>query len=422
MINRLAKLSHSNSFFIFGPRGAGKSTLLRQRYSKQSLYIDLLDPVVEDRYRVQPNSLKQIVVSQASLKWVIIDEVQKLPRLLDVVHHLIENTKLKFILSGSSARKLKRGGANLLAGRAFVFHLYPFLSFELNQTDSSTVSFETGDTPEVCPTSNKNLKHEISNKTSIGKLFYLEQALQWGLLPKLTQLKKENDKKEYLRSYALTYLKEEIQMEQIVRKIFPFRKFLEVAAQMNAKIINYSKIARDIGVDTTTVQNYYSILEDTLIGFYLPPWHTSLRKSQRSAPKFYLFDTGVCRALKGTLDISLLPQTYDFGEAFEHFIILECMKLKEYYRKDWRFFYLRTKDGVEVDLIIERPGLKKIAVEIKSTPFVKEEDVKSLNRIGKDMGSSYLYCLSRDSQKKKIGQVSCLPWQAGLKEIFQFQP
>ena len=127
-------------------------------------------------------------------------------------------------------------------------------------------------------------------------------------------------------------------MEQIVRKIFPFRKFLEVAAQMNAKIINYSKIARDIGVDTTTVQNYYSILEDTLIGFYLPPWHTSLRKSQRSAPKFYLFDTGVCRALKGTLDISLLPQTYDFGEAFEHFIILECMKLKKYYRKDWRFF------------------------------------------------------------------------------------
>ena len=382
MINRMVKLSRSNSFFIFGPRGSGKSTLLRQRYSKQSLYIDLLDPLVEDQYRIQPSSLKQSVVSQPSLKWVIIDEVQKLPRLLDMVHHLIESTKLKFILSGSSARKLKRGGANLLAGRAFVFHLYPFTSFELNSK------------------------------------FNLKQTLQWGLLPKVTQIKKETDKKEYLRAYALTYLKEEIQLEQIVRKIFPFRKFLEVSAQMNGKIVNYSKIACDIGVDTTTVQNYYSILEDTLVGFYLPAWHTSLRKSQRLAPKFYLFDTGVCRALKGTLDIPLLPQTYDFGKAFEHFIILELIKLKEYYRKDWRFSYFRTKDGIEVDLIIEKPNLKKIAMEIKSSSFIKESEVKSLNRLGKDMTSAYLYCLSRDPQKKKIGQVHCLPWLEGLKEIF----
>ncbi len=383
MVNRLTKLSRSNSFFIFGPRGSGKSTLLRQRYDKQSFYMDLLDPVVEDQFRIQPNSLKQVLIGQPSLKWVIIDEVQKLPRLLDIVHHLLESTKLKFILSGSSARKLKRGGANLLAGRAFVFHLHPFTSVELN------------------------------------KSFCLQQALQWGLLPKLTQIKKDSDKKEYLRSYALTYLKEEIQVEQIVRKIFPFRKFLEVSAQMNGRIINYSKIARDIGVDTTTVQNYYSILEDTLIGFYLPPWHTSLRKSHRLSPKFYLFDTGVCRALKGTLDIPLLPQTYDFGEAFEHFIILEFIKLREYGRKDWSFSYLRTKDGVDVDLIIERPSLKKVAVEIKSSTFIREEDVKSLNRIGRDMTNACLYCLSRDPQQKKIGQVHCLPWQKGLKQLFE---
>ena len=268
MIDRLAKLSKSNSFFLLGPRGSGKSTLIKQRYlKKDNLYIDLLDPKVEDQYRIHPNMLREQIEAAPHLKWVVIDEVQKLPKLLDVVHQLIESTKVKFILSGSSARKLKRGGANLLAGRAFVFHLYPFIAFELNTQ------------------------------------FELASFLQWGALPKLLSFKREHDKREYLRSYALTYLKEEIQMEQIVRKLDPFRKFLEVAAQMNGKTINYSRIACDIGVDTTTVQNYYTILEDTLVGFYLRSYHTSLRKSQKLSPKFYLFDTGVCRALKRTLSV-----------------------------------------------------------------------------------------------------------------------
>jgi len=386
MVNRLARLSRSNSFFILGPRGVGKSTLIRSCYNLQKesvLYIDLLNPNIEDQYRLNPNVLKEQVSAHSRLRWVVIDEVQKLPRLLDVVHELIENTSLKFILSGSSARKLKRGGSNLLAGRAFMFYLYPFTSIELKER------------------------------------FNLKKSLQWGMLPQIFRFKSNQDRKEYLKSYTLTYLREEIQMEQIVRKLTPFRKFLEIVAQMNGKIINFSKIGSDIGVDTTTVQNYYSILEDTLIGFHLHAYHTSIRKSQRLSPKFYLFDTGVCRALKRTLDLPLLPQTYDFGEAFEHFIILEFIKLSEYYRKDWKFFYLRTKDGVEIDLIVERPGQKTICMEIKSSDRVTQYDVKALNNLGQSIPNSILYCLSRDVQKKKIQSTYCLEWQEGLKKIFK---
>ena len=384
MVNRLAKLSKSQSFFILGPRGSGKSTLIKQQYlQKTSLYIDLLDPQTEDRYRVHPNTLKEQIAGRKNLKWVIIDEVQKLPKLLNIVHQLMESTKLKFILSGSSARKLKRGGANLLAGRAFVFYLYPFTAFELN------------------------------------KSFNLKQALQWGTLPKIFNLKNTKDKKEYLHAYSLTYLKEEIQVEQIVRKIQPFRQFLEIVAQMNGKIINYSKIARDIGVDTTTVQNYYLILEDTLTGYFLPSYHRSIRKSQKQAPKFYLFDTGVCRALKGVLNVPLAPRTYDFGEAFEHFIILEFIKLNEYYRKRWRFSYLLTKDGAEIDLIVDRPGQKTLCVEIKSTELITEDNVRGLNRIGPDIPNSKLYLLSKDPERKKIQNTHCVEWQTGLKEIFK---
>ena len=386
MIDRLAKLSKSNSFFILGPRGSGKSTLIKNKYlGKQSLYIDLLNPQVEDRYRLTPQLIAEQATARPALKWIIIDEVQKIPKLLDVVHHLIETTKIKFILSGSSARKLKRGGANLLAGRAFVFHLYPFSCIELN------------------------------------KKFNLQNILQWGSLPKILKFKKDQDKKEYLTAYSLTYLKEEIQLEQIVRKISPFRKFLEIAAQMNGKIINYSKIAFDVGVDSTTVQNYYSILEDTLLGFSLMPYHLSVRKSQRQSPKFYLFDTGVCRTLNRTLNIPLTPQTYAYGEAFEHFIILEFMKLSEYLRKDWRFSYILTKDRAEIDLIVDRPGQKTLCIEIKSSSFITKGDVRNLNHLGSDIPNTLLYCLSRDPHEKKIQNVHCMEWQTGLKKIFKIK-
>ena len=384
MLNRIAKLSSSHSFFLLGPRGSGKSTLIRRRYfSENSLFIDFLDPETEDRYRLDPGVLKQELAARPTIKKVIIDEVQKLPKILDTVHQIMEEKgPVQFILSGSSARKLKRGKANLLAGRAFFFHLYPFSFLEL------------------------------------GALFDLNEALRYGLLPKQFSLKAEEDKQEYLKAYTLTYLKEEIQLEQIVRKLRPFRKFLEVAAQMNGKIINYSRIARDVGADVTTVQNYYSILEETLTGFFLPSYHTSIRKSQRLSPKFYLFDTGVCRALKGVLPVPLSPGTYDFGESFEHFIILEIMKLAEYSRKSWKFFYLLTKDGAEIDLIIERPGRSALCIEIKSSDRITKDAVRNLARLGADMPKAELFCFSRDSEKKKIQNVLCLEWREGLKILF----
>ncbi len=384
MVNRLHKLSRQSSFFLFGPRGTGKSTLIKERYfsgaRKSVLYMDLLDPSVEDFYRRAPEDLYNQALA-SKYKWIIIDEVQKLPKLLDIAHKLIEERGIKFVLSGSSARKLKRGGSNLLAGRAFVFNLYPFTHVEL------------------------------------GNDFNLTQALTYGTMPRLLSLK-NNEKHEYLNAYSLTYLKEEIQVEQIVRKLDPFRLFLEIAAQMNGQIINFSKIANEVGVDTTTVQNYYSILEDTLLGFFIPSYHKSVRKSQRLSPKFYFFDTGVCRSLRRVTSIPVLSRTYEYGLYFEHFVILEIIRLADYYRKQWKFYYLKTKDGSEIDLIIDS-ARKTLCVEIKSNKKVSGSDIRHLVNLGKDIPRSKLFCLSRERQKKIINKVSCMEWREGIKELLK---
>lgn len=382
MVSRIVNLSKSNSFFIFGARGTGKSTLLRAALDpKKSLFIDLLDLQTEDAFRLNPGELKNRLQSMPHLDWVIIDEIQKLPRLLDTVHQLIEERKLKFALSGSSARKLKRGAANLLAGRAFVYHLFPLTSVER------------------------------------ASEFDLLEALNWGSLPKLLELPDPSDRREYLRAYALTYLKEEIQLEQIVRKLDPFRSFLEVAAQSNAQIINYRKIGLDVGVNTLTVQSYFSILEDTLLGFRLPPYHRSIRKRQRSNPKFYFFDPGVMRALAGTLGSPLVPSTSAFGAAFEHWVILEIHRLAEYARKDWRLSYLRTKDDAEIDLIIDRPGEKTLCIEIKSTENLRADQLTSFMRLSRDFKNSEAWCLSLDPDSKQIENIRCLHWREGLREL-----
>ncbi len=382
MVSRLVKLSRSNSFFLFGPRGVGKTSLLKAKYppNKDVYYIDLLLPKTEDRYRLSPEALRAEVL-ESEPEWVIIDEVQKLPRLLDVVHSLIEETRQKFILTGSSARKLKRGAANLLAGRAFTYHLHPFTSVEL------------------------------------GSNFDLGMALEWGLLPQVVSFQEADDKKEFLLSYSLSYLKEEIQAEQVVRRVDPFRFFLQIAAQMNGKPINYSKIAKDVGVDTTTVQNYFSILEDTLIGFYLTSYHKSIRKRQRGAPKFYFFDPGVVRALNDTLDVPMRPQTYMFGEAFEHFLILEIRKLADYKRKSWSYSYLQTKDDVEIDLIIEEKGKRTVCIEIKSGISICESDIKQFIKLTSAMKNVEALCLSNDSVAKRFGDVRCLHWRDGLRTL-----
>ena len=253
----------------------------------------------------------------------------------------------------------------------------------------------------------------------LGKAFHLKNSLQFGGLPKLLTLKSQREKILFLESYVENYLKEEILQEQIIRKIHPFRNFLEITAQLNGQIINYSRFAGEIGVDHKTVQNYFSVLEDTLVGFFLPAFHRSVRKQQQKAPKFFLFDGGVKNALEGALTAPLRPGTYGFGKAFEHFLLLECHKLNHYFRRRFRFSYLKTKDGLEIDLIVQRPGKKDLLVEIKSTEEVREEHTKTAHRMADVWPSPCeIQVWSRDPQTQKIKQAKCLHWKTALKTLF----
>ena len=308
----------------------------------------------------------------------MIDEIQKIPKLLDVVHYLIESTNKYFVMSGSSARKLKHGGANLLAGRAFVYDLYPFSYLELKND------------------------------------FKLERALQFGLLPEIYNLGSDNDRVLFLQGYTNTYLKEEVWAEQLVRQLDPFRRFLEVAAQCNGKIINIANIARDVGVDSKTVKQYFSILEDTLLGFYLEPFKHSFRKRLSLKPKFYWFDPGVSRTLNNLIQVPLQPRSNAYENAFEHFIILEFKKVSSYYNKEFRFTYLRTKDGAEIDLIIERPGKNLLCIEIKSNQNVQAHDLTTFIKLTAELSAEAI-CLSRDTHIKQYGHVKVMPWQKGLQ-------
>lgn len=387
MYQRLLNLPKNHSFFLFGPRNTGKSTLIEAQFPvTHSQWFDLLDTQLQTRFLENPEELFNIVNNLPSkITHVVIDEVQKVPKLLDVVQRLLKKKNRFFILTGSSARKLKRGGANLLAGRAFVYHLYPLTSFEMGQD------------------------------------FNLDVALNWGTLPEIMSLSTDSERFELLTAYAHTYLREEIWEEQIIKTLAPFRKFLEVAAQSNGKIVNFANIAREVGVDDKTIKAYFEILEDTLIGFFLEPHHNSVRKQVSGKPKFYLVDTGLTRALARQLEIPLKPRTHAYGNAFEHFIITEIMRLASYLRHQYKFSYLRTINDVEIDLIIERPGKNTLYIEIKSTDNIKSEMLTFFKKIAKDAKNVEALCLSNDPYAKKFDNVLALPWQEGIKKIF-FSP
>lgn len=382
MVKRYPKLSNSNSFFLFGPRGSGKSTLIKERYSsKDNLYIDLLDDKMESRYWSDPDLLFNDV-SRINKGWVIIDEVQKIPKLLDIVHKSIETYKTKFILTGSSARKLKRGGANLLAGRAFLYHLFPLTYFELKEN------------------------------------FDLNFILQWGSLPKIFQYDSDTDRKDFLISYTKTYLKEEIIAEQIIRNIDGFRSFLEVAAQMNGKTLNFLKISRECGVDSKTVNSYFQILEDTLVGFWVPGFHKSIRKSQKIQPKFYFFDLGILRSLEGTLGSQPISGTSVYGQYFESFVVNEIFRFNSYTQQDFRISHYQTSTGQEIDLILSK-GLQDILIEIKSTNKIDRVEVEKFARISSGFKKCQRYFISQDQMITEIEGVRCMKWNYAIEEIFK---
>ncbi len=375
------------SLFLFGARGTGKTSLLKALFpEKESLWIDLLDYSQESRLSKNPDRLSFMLEGagggRGTFKRAIIDEVQKIPKLLDIVHKE-SGKKTQFIMTGSSARKLKRGRANLLAGRAALFYLFPLTCFELK------------------------------------KAFDLTNHLQFGGLPGVLNLKSKKEKLLFLESYAQNYLKEEVLQEQIVRKVQPFRNFLEMAAQTNGEIVNYSRFAREINADHKTVQNYFSVLEDTLTGFFLPAYSQSARKQQQKAPKFFLFDLGLKKALEGSAAFPAKPGSYGFGRAFEHFILLECRALNHYFRKRFKLSYLKTKDGLEIDLIVQRPGKKDLLAEIKSSSEIREDHSKALRRLSEAWPRPFeAQVWSRDPQRQKIRHVLCLHWREALKKTF----
>lgn len=384
---RLLKLPNNKTFFLFGARNTGKSTLIEHVFkSIAHLYIDLLDIHQERKYLQDPQILHaEVLALEDNIKFIVIDEVQKIPELLDVVHSLIERTDKKFVLTGSSARKLKQGHANLLAGRAVVRNLYPFSFLELGDT------------------------------------FDLDQALAFGLLPKLEEFDDEADKIDFLRAYAHLYLKEEIWAEHLIRKLSPFQYFLEVAAQSNGDVINVLNIARDVGVDSKSISQYFSILEDTLIGFNLPAFSNSFRKRLVQKSKFYFIDTGLVRALSRTLAVPLSAGTYEYGKLFESFIVLECYKLANYFFPDYRLSYLRTQDGLEIDLVIERPGAALLFIEIKSTDKIRPDHLRPLQMVAKDFGDKAEYvCFACVDKALKFDQVMVYPWQDGIKKYLGF--
>jgi uncharacterized protein len=382
---RLQKLPEKASFFLFGPRQTGKSTLIRSCFPKNcTKFYDLLDSKEYTRLVAAPYLLREEVLSlNEKITHIVIDEVQRIPSLLDEVHYMIESLSLKkfFILSGSSARKLKRGGANMLGGRAWTRHLYPLSYQELKQN------------------------------------FNLSLALSYGTLPSVYGKDREYAI-ETLDSYVETYLEEEIKAEALVRNIGAFVKFLSLAASESGSIINYTNISRETNTSAASIKEYYKILEDTLIGSFILPYSKSSRKRLSKHPKFYLFDTGVLLALRKRTCAKLESSTKEYGELFEHFIINEIIRLNKYHKKKFELLYYRTSSGAEVDLIIIDPLGKIFAIEIKASenPRDYKSGLKSFQELEPE---ARLICLSNCPNYRKDADIDVYPWKEGLEILFR---
>jgi predicted AAA+ superfamily ATPase len=385
-IPRTLKLPTDQSFFLFGPRQVGKSTLLKKTFSTDtSIFIDLLISSDFQRYLKKPDLLKdEVLALDKKITHIIIDEVQRVPELLNTVHHLIENdqTNVNFVLSGSSARKLKRGQANLLAGRALSYSLFPLNHFELKEN------------------------------------FNLLKAIDRGTLPAIYFEKDADIAKQRLQAYCKTYLHEEIKAEALVRNLAGFMSFVDFAAEENGNEINYSNIAGDIGTSSSTVKEYFQILEDTLLGFFIQAYAKSKRKRLSKRPKFYLFDTGVQRALANRLSLASVESNTNFGKSFEQFIIKEIYGICQNLRTDFEFSYYRTKSGQEVDLILESPSRGTFAIEIKAKDAnLKTKDLRGLQSFKEEKPEAKLICCCLSPRRRIENGVLILPWQEIFLEL-----
>jgi predicted AAA+ superfamily ATPase len=373
MYSRLIQPPKDKSFFLFGPRGTGKTTWVKSKFPK-ALYLDLLESELFNDLLANPQRLENFIPKNFR-NWVIIDEIQRIPELLNEVHRLIEKEKHKFILTGSSARKIRKKGVNLLGGRALSNHLYPLTALEL------------------------------------GEDFELDHSLAYGQLPCVYT---EKDPKAYLESYVRTYLEEEVQQEGIVRNLGAFSRFLETASFSQGSVLNMSSVARDCHIERKVVENYFSILEDLLIAYRIPVFMKRAKRRMASHPKFYFFDAGLYRTLRprGPLD---MPEGIE-GHAFETLFLQEAIAINSYSALGYNIFYWMTSNKTEVDFILYGArGIK--AFEIKRTGKVSGNMLKGLKAFQKDYPQAKTYFIYGGERRLRESDTAILPIRDALKEL-----
>lgn len=360
------------SFFLFGPRGTGKSTLLRHMW-QEAIWVDLLQPDLVRSYQARPERLRELVAAYSRGVVVVIDEIQKVPDMLSVVHSLLEKKRnTRFILTGSSVRKIKRADVDLLAGRALKCSLHPFMAIEL------------------------------------GTRFKMDTALKKGLLP-LVVMAEEPD--QVLKAYAALYVREEVQMEGLVRNVGGFSRFLEIISFSHASVLNISNVARECEIERKVVEGYISILEDLLLAYRIPVFTKRAQRTTISHPKFFYFDAGVYRSLRpsGPLD---RPGEIE-GAALEGLVAQHLIAWNAYRGERNRLYYWRTRAGSEVDFVLYGPEVFW-AIEVKNTAKIRAEDVSALKTFKQDYPQSEVFLLYRGHERRMIGDILCLPCEEFL--------
>jgi predicted AAA+ superfamily ATPase len=373
MYSRLIKSPENKSFFLFGPRGTGKTTWVKQAFPN-AVYIDLLESRLFNDLLADPQRLVNFIPNNFN-DWIIIDEVQKIPELLNEVHRLIEKHKYKFILTGSSARKLRRKGPNLLAGRALNYSMHPLTAIEL------------------------------------GKDFDLNHSLMFGNLPSVYV---ESNPKDYLESYITTYLQEEIQQEGLTRNLGRFSRFLEAASFSQGSVLNILEVSRECAIERKVVENYFTILEDLLLAYRVPIFTKRAKRRLVAHPKFYFFDVGIYRTLRpiGPLDA---PEEVE-GISFESLLFQELKAINDYYGLGYKIYYWRTSNNLEVDFVLygER-GLK--AFEIKRRGRVPSSELRGLKAFLKDYPTAKAYYIYGAERRMSEGDIDIIPLDYALKNL-----
>lgn len=373
MYSRIIYPPKDKSFFLFGPRGTGKTTWVKAAFP-DAVFIDLLESEVYNDLLANPQRLERFIPENFKQE-IVIDEVQRIPELLNEVHRLIEKKRYRFVLTGSSARKLRKRGVNLLAGRALTQPFHPLTAVEL------------------------------------GKDFNLGHSLRFGQLPSVYR---EEDPKAYLESYVESYLREEVQQEGLTRNLGAFSRFLEAASFSQGSVLSISSVARDCGVERKVVENYFSILEDLLIGCRLPVFTKKAKRRMRAHHKFYFFDVGIYRTLRpsGPLDT---PEETE-GAAFETLVFQELRAINECLKLDYDLYYWHTANQVEVDFVLYGPrGLK--AFEVKRTGRISEGMLRGLRIFQKDYPLAKSYFIYSGTRRFYEKNITILPIQEALLKL-----